>query len=460
MISLTAFHSVLLHLCEAGSYVELGIIRPICPRLVRIFSQHNGLQFYGRSLFSGMTILHKLFVRVHARYTSSPHVEDLAAFAHWLLEHDYLIRYAQRLVFRAMRVLDSFDLPSGSVWTSEQLDRAFCPYWHRRTYRHARHTLGVFLQSVDRLAPPQDHSPHASALTAYRSYLSEVRGLVPVTIINQIAEVRALLRDALPSGKPLEHLTAHAIEQYIKQRARGVTRRTLQTCIGFLRAFLRYCFDRNLIATPLDLLDQPVCFRDELPPRALDWPLIQKLLRSVDRTDRSGWRDFMMLHLMAHYGLRPGEVTRLTVDSINWEDRTLLVEQPKTCSWLTLPLMDETLDLLRRYLKEGRRQNGRMELFTSAIAPYGPVSNCNVVQLFKNRARKSGLPIAHASPYALRHSFAMRLFARGIGIKVIGDLMGHGSLVSTSIYLRLQTDALREVALPVPVEVGMKGGAA
>jgi integrase/recombinase XerD len=168
----------------------------------------------------------------------------------------------------------------------------------------------------------------------------------------------------------------------------------------------------------------------------------------------------MMLHLMAHYGLRPGEVTRLTVDSINWEDRTLLVEQPKTCSWLTLPLMDETLDLLRRYLKEGRRQNGRMELFTSAIAPYGPVSNCNVVQLFKNRARKSGLPIAHASPYALRHSFAMRLFARGIGIKVIGDLMGHGSLVSTSIYLRLQTDALREVALPVPVEAGMKGGAA
>lgn len=429
-------------------------------RLVRVFSQHNGLQFYGRSLFSGMTILHKLFVRGHARYTASPHVEDLAAFAHWLLERDYLSRYAQRLVFRAMRVLENFDLPPGSRWTCEQLDRAFHPFLHLLMYDHARHTWGVFLRSAGRLAPPQDHNPHASVLTAYRDFLIEVRGLAQTTIILHIAEVGALLRNALPSGQPLEHLTAPAIEQHIRQRARGVTRRFLRTSIGCLRGFLRYCFDRHLIVTPLDLLDQPVCFRDEMPPRALDWPLIQKLLRSVDRTDRSGWRDFMMLHLMAHYGLRPSEVTRLTMDAIHWENRTLLVEQPKTRSWLTLPLMDETLDLLRCYLKEGRRPNGRGELFLAALAPYGLVSSSSVSQMFKSRAHKSGLPIAHASPYALRHSFAMRLFAGGVGIKVIGDLMGHGSLVSTSVYLRLQTDALREVALPVPTEVGTKGGAA
>jgi site-specific recombinase XerD len=70
----------------------------------------------------------------------------------------------------------------------------------------------------------------------------------------------------------------------------------------------------------------------------------------------------------------------------------------------------------------------------------------------------SGLPISHASPYALRHSFAMRLFARGVGIKAIGDLMGHHSLVSTSVYLRLQTDMLREVALPVPKAAATTGG--
>jgi site-specific recombinase XerD len=54
----------------------------------------------------------------------------------------------------------------------------------------------------------------------------------------------------------------------------------------------------------------------------------------------------------------------------------------------------------------------------------------------------------------------MRLFARGVGIKTIGDLMGHNSLVSTAVYLRLQTDVLRDVALPVPSRRHAKGGAA
>ena len=196
------------------------------------------------------------------------------------------------------------------------------------------------------------------------------------------------------------------------------------------------------------------------PPRALDWALIQRFLHSIARTGRCGWRDFMILHLMAHYGLRTGEITRLTVEAIDWAERTLRVEQYKTHSWLTLPLSDETLELLRGYLRGGRRRSQRRELFLCARSPARPLDNSAVSTLFKLRARQSGLPLAQASAYALRHSFAMRLFARGVGIKTIGDLMGHNSLVSTAVYLRLQTEVLRDVALPVPSRGQSEGGAA
>jgi integrase/recombinase XerD len=406
-----------------------------------------------------MIILHKLFVRVHARYTRSSHVEDLKAFALWLTEHDYSVDYAQRVVFHTMRSLDASNIPPGSTWSSKQLERAFRRYRHRRTFQPARHSFGVFLQSVGRLTPPQDNGPHALVLAAYRSYLSEVQGLVPTTIAQRIAEARVLMRHALPNGKSLKHLNAETIEKHIELRARGLSRASLRLIVGYLRSFLRYCFDHQLIPIRLDFIDRPASFGEELPPRALDWPLVQKFLRSIDRRDRNGWRDFMMLHLMAHYGLRPGEVIRLAVDSIQWEARTLLVEQPKTRSWLTLPLMGETLDLLRRYLREGRRQSRRGELFSSSRAPYRPMLKTSVTYMFKRRARMSGLPMAHASPYFLRHSFAMRLFARGVGIKAIGDLMGHNSLASTSVYLRLQTDMLRDVALSVPKAVATTRGA-
>jgi integrase len=407
-----------------------------------------------------MTILTQLFVRVHSRYTRSPYSGELSSFAHWLRERECALRYAQRLVFRVMRSLEAAGLPPDRIWTEDELDRAFARRRHRRLYRHARYSFGLFLQSAGRLIPRQKHNPHEELLAAYHTFLSDVRGLMSTTIVQHIAEVNGLLRHRLPKGEPLKELTAKGIEEHLEQRAQTVSRRTLRKSVGYLRAFLLYCFERRLIPARLDFLDQPIGFRDELPPRAIGWPLIQRLLASIDRTDRGGWRDFMMLHLMAHYGLRPGEVSHLTFESIDWTARTLLVHQQKTHSWLTLPMKAQSLGLLRRYLKVGRRSSQRRELFLATSTPYAPLSKASVTKLFGKRVRQSGLPIPFGFPYCLRHSFAMRLFDRKVGIKTIGDLMGHQSIVSTAVYLRLQTDVLRDVALPVPTTVKLGGGVA
>jgi len=119
-------------------------------------------------------------------------------------------------------------------------------------------------------------------------------------------------------------------------------------------------------------------------------------------------------------------------------------------STLILPLFDRTLNLLKRYIRVGRRKSRHNELFLCAVSPDRPITNFAIAQVFKIRARKSGLPIAHATTYALRHTFAMHLLKSGVGIKAISDLMGHSSIVSTARYLRLHTEMLRDVALSVP----------
>jgi integrase/recombinase XerD len=220
--------------------------------------------------------------------------------------------------------------------------------------------------------------------------------------------------------------------------------------VARLRAFLRYAYANDLIPQRLDLIDSPRTYRDELPSRALPWPFVKQLLRSVDRSSRSGWRDFMMLHLMAYYGLRPSEVAALRVDSIDWETKTCRVEQRKTRTDLILPLSDSTITMLRRYLRRGRPQCALSQLFLRAKSPTGALRRCGVGDVFYKRVAQSGLPLNGYCPYSLRHSFAMRLLQRGVGVKVIGDLLGHRSLEATCIYLRLDISALRTVALPVP----------
>jgi integrase len=44
----------------------------------------------------------------------------------------------------------------------------------------------------------------------------------------------------------------------------------------------------------------------------------------------------------------------------------------------------------------------------------------------------------------------MRLVQQGVTVKTIGDALGHRDIASTAVYVRLDVEALREVALPVP----------
>jgi integrase/recombinase XerD len=98
------------------------------------------------------------------------------------------------------------------------------------------------------------------------------------------------------------------------------------------------------------------------------------------------------------------------------------------------------------------------QLFLRVRSPIKALKNYGIIDVFKYRAERSGLPLGDASSYSLRHAFAMRLLRRGVGVKAIGDLLGHRSLEATCAYLRVDTDMLRTVALPVPGIAAVEGG--
>ena len=242
------------------------------------------------------------------------------------------------------------------------------------------------------------------------------------------------------------------MEAFVVAEGRRLKRQSLQHTVARLRAFLRFCYDRNELGERLDAIDAPRTYRGESPPRALAWKLVQDLLRSIDRSDAAGLRDHAILWLMAHYGLRPSEIVTLTLASIDWQAKTLRVEQCKTRSVLILPLADKALRMLKSYLRRGRPASSHPELFLRLRAPEGPLKHTAICDLYKKHSRRSRLPLDGSCSYDLRHSFAMRLLDRGVGIKLIGDLLGHRTLESTCVYLRLQTTALRGVALPLPAQ--------
>lgn len=405
-------------------------------------------------------MLRTLFPKVYRRYEHSCCAEELEAFGAWLMASGYSRENTCDHLYRLRCVLERADVTGANAsFSTSQLAKIFtlrgAPVWRTALYRATRRAYQRFLDSQSRLdddaAAP---APLASCLDEYGEFLRDVRGFAATTAAQHLSTVSDFLGRTLDMTHSLAELTSAHVERYLATKSAEVTRQTLQHTVAHLRGFLRYGFERGLIPQPLDTIDTPRTYRSEQPPRALAWPLVLRLLRSIDRASKAGWRDYMILHLMAHYGLRPSEIVALELDSVNFDAKTLCVEQRKTRSQLVLPLAPPTLRLLRRYLRQGRPKSTHRALFLRVRRPAGELKHTAICDLFEKRARQCGLPAGRYSSYSLRHSFAMRLLERGVGVKAIGDLLGHRSLESTCVYLRLDVRALRAVALPVPHHTG------
>lgn len=388
------------------------------------------------------------------RMADPVHGSELTAFCASLARARYASLVIDRHILLVSRVLPRL---RGERHTKEDVLRAFqLPPKTQRRYRYwaaAVTSYCRFLAEEGRLAPTQVRGRDARLRGDYDRFLLEMRGLSLSSRQHHAAVVLDLLYRGLRPGQPLRDLTAAQVDRFVLLRSQEISRHSLQHDVAYIRAFLRYCFDQGLISRRLDRVDNVKIYRGELPPRAMPWCDILKLLAAVDRCRPRGERDYAILHLMAHYGLRPSEVAALRVDSIDWDRGLLDVFQSKTGSRLVLPLAKQTIQVLRRYIARCRSviEDPCPQLFLGAVNPVGPITRYTIGDIFDLRAQAAGLELRRYRPYSLRHGFAMRLLARGVGVKAIGDVLGHRSIETTCTYLRLDADVLRSVALELPV---------
>lgn len=150
--------------------------------------------------------------------------------------------------------------------------------------------------------------------------------------------------------------------------------------------------------------------------------------------------------LMTAYsgGLRVSEVTHLKVHDIDSKAMRILIQEGKGNKSRYVMLSEKLLPALRQYWKIYRPKDW---LFPGAVAGK-PIADASVQRAFRMSLKASGIK-AQATFHSMRHSFATHLLENGTNISYIQELLGHKSIHSTLIYLKITSETAGGVKSPL-----------
>lgn len=402
----------------------------------------------------------QIFPQGSQRFLSLPVLGPfMDCYAAWLHEQRYTwrsTRYELRMAARVAGYLKRRAVRQIEGLGEQHLDA--CHRWFRLKFPEEAGgvlALARFLRESGHLKSRPLPPPGRAQIpvNAFMVHLREVRGCTPSTIRRQgqiAAEFLTWLRFADVPDR-LSSLTTNDLEGFIRHLSKRMGRVGLQKPIATLRNLLRFLAADGSVPVGLDTtIERPRVYRQEQLPRSLPWSTVQALLGSINRDLAIGKRDYAMFSLMTTYGMRACDVVALTLDDIKWRAGHIVIRQSKTGNPLELPLTDEVGSAIQDYLRKVPRYGLHRQVFLRLKAPGGALKTTAVIEAFQAWSARSGLEIPFKGVHCIRHSYALHLLRQGVPLKTIGDVLGHRSPESTAVYLRLATEDLRTVALPVP----------
>ena len=247
-------------------------------------------------------------------------------------------------------------------------------------------------------------------------------------------------------------LAAFHINSYIEY-ATQFTISTVSNSFSCLRGFLAYLHETGVTPDRLDrLLPQVRSVAEEMLPSAFTKDDVEAILKSVDRHNPIGKRDYAMLLLAARLGLRASDITNLRMSHLNWQENRIDLVQTKTKAPLSLPLLNEVGDAIIDYLKV-RPDVGHPEVFLRADPPPMKLSGSGMYWIAEKYIRRAGIHIPCGKkhgPHSLRHSLSSIMLENRVPLPVISGILAHKSTETTKVYLKIDVLQLRECALDVP----------
>jgi integrase/recombinase XerD len=244
----------------------------------------------------------------------------------------------------------------------------------------------------------------------------------------------------------VEDASADALSDHLAARMQaGASPRSVARLLSSVRRFYRFLtltgvrVDDPSARLPAPRLGRPL-------PKSLTERDVEALLAAPDVTTLVGLRDRAMLETLYATGLRVSELVSLPAARLNTRQGVIRVVAGKGGKDRLVPLGEEAIAWLERYLAEGRPAmlQGRTADALFITARGEAMTRQAFWYLIRRYALRAGID-KPLSPHTLRHAFATHLLDHGADLRSLQMLLGHADLSTTQIYTHVARERLKEL---------------
>ncbi len=261
----------------------------------------------------------------------------------------------------------------------------------------------------------------SNELEAFLEYISVTKALSKRSVEAYKGDLETIENEL---NKPLIKLELSSLLSLLSKYK---NKRTLNRKFSSVNAFFDFCYKNQYTDanTKLKFAKTP-----KLLPKFLSFIEIQNSLKLIDRTTWLGKRDFALILFLYATGARVSECLELSRNDI--EGEWLHIRHAKGEKERIVPIAKVAINAIEEYLKE------------SAFDKDFIWCNYKGNKLSRISAYKITQKYLGISPHVLRHSYATSLITGGADLRVVQELLGHSSLLTTQIYTHIQKQNLKE----------------
>lgn len=263
----------------------------------------------------------------------------------------------------------------------------------------------------------------------------------PNTVAAYVSDVEDFLEWF--GGRP-EDASPEDIISYFKTRrvekdgssdlGKELSKRSQSRMLSSLKSFYNFLLTEDMVSdNPCDRVDFPKLGR--YLPDVLSVEEVEAIIDSVVLDSWQGFRDKAILEILYGCGLRVSEAIGLSFGNLYFNEGFIRITGKGDKERL-VPIGGMAIAAINEYLARRPDKFDTDILFVNRSGT--SLSRVSVFNMIKKQAVEAGVN-KKISPHSFRHSFATHLIENGADLRMVQEMLGHESILTTEIYTHLDS---------------------